>query len=53
MSHKANLRINELWLGVFGLLAFFIMIEVMHTNYHREAAPHCARVETPQSRTSI
>ena len=34
--------VSELWLGVYGLLAFFIMVEVMHTNYHRKAHPHCA-----------
>ena len=46
-------EINELWLVVFGLLAFLIMVEVMHTKYHRKAAPHCASIEAPQRRTSI
>jgi len=45
--------VNEAWLAVFGLLAIFIMIEAMHTNYHRKAHPHCASIEAPQSRTSI
>ena len=36
------MKVNELWLAVFGLLAIFIMIEAMHTNYHRKAHPYCA-----------
>jgi len=47
------MKVNELWLGVYGLLAIFIFIEVLHTNYHRKAAPYCASIEAPQSRTSI
>jgi len=47
------MKFNEAWLAVFGLLAIFIFIEVLHTNYHRKAAPYCARIETPQSRISI
>ena len=47
------MKFNEVWLGIYGLLAIFIMIQVLHTNYHRKAAPHCASVEAPQSRTSI
>ena len=35
-------KLNELWLAVFGLLAFFIMVEVLHVHYHHKAAPHCA-----------
>ena len=35
-------NLNELWLGVFGLLAFFTMVEVLHVHYHHKAAPHCA-----------
>ena len=46
-------RVNEAWLGVFALLAIFIMIEGMHTNYHRKANPYCASIEAPQSRTSM
>ena len=45
-------QVSELWWGVFGLLIFITMVEVMHTTYHREAAPYCASVEAPQSRTS-
>ena len=45
-------QVSEAWLAVFGLLAILIMIEGMHTNYHHKAAPHCAWVETPQSRIS-
>ncbi len=47
------MKFNEVWLGVYGLLAFFILIQVLHTNYHRKAAPYCAGIEAPQSRTSI
>ena len=47
------MKFNELWLAVFGLLAIFIFIEVLHTRYHHKAAPYCASVEAPQSRTSI
>jgi len=46
-------QLNEAWLGVFGLLAIFIMIEGMHTHYHHKAAPYCASIEAPQSRISI
>jgi len=47
------MKVNELWLAVFGLLAIFIFIEGLHTRYHHKAAPYCARIETPQSRISI
>mgnify|MGYP003127207386 CR=1 FL=1 len=47
------MKFNEVWLGIYGLLAFFILIQVLHTNYHRKAAPYCASVEAPQSRTSM
>ena len=47
------MKFNELWVGVFGLLSFFILIEVAHVRYHQKAAPYCASIETPQSRTSI
>ena len=39
----------ELWLGVFGLLAFIIFIEVLHVDYHRQGK---AWLEAPQCRTS-
>ena len=42
-------ELNELWLVVFGLLAFLIMIETMHINYHRQGK---AWLEAPQCRTS-
>ena len=35
-------KINEVWLGVFGLLAVFLYIEWSHVMYHEKAAPHCA-----------
>ena len=47
------MKLNELWLAVFGLLAFFIFVEVLHTRYHHKAAPYCASGEAPQSRTSM
>ena len=47
------MKFNEAWLAVFGLLAIFIFIEGLHTRYHHKAAPYCASVEAPQSRTSI
>ena len=36
------MKFNELWLAVFGLLVFFIFVEVLHTRYHHKAAPYCA-----------
>jgi len=47
------MKVNELWLAVFGLLAIFIFIEALHTRYHHKAAPYCASIEAPQSRTSM
>ena len=43
------MKFNEMWLGVFGLLAIFIFIEALHVNYHRQGK---AWLETPQCRTS-
>ena len=31
------MKINELWLALFGLLAFFIFIETLHMTEHQ----HC------------
>ena len=42
-------KLNELWLVVFGLLAFFILVEVLHVRYHEQGK---AWLEAPQCRTS-
>ncbi len=41
--------LNGLWLGVFGLLAIFVLIETLHVNYHEQGK---AWLEAPQCRTS-
>ena len=43
------MKINSLWLAVFGLLSILIFIEVLHFLYHEQGK---AWLEAPQCRTS-
>ena len=43
------MKINSLWLAVFGLLSIRIFIEVLHVRYHEQGK---AWLDAPQCRTS-
>ena len=43
------MKFSELWIAVFGLLSFFIFVEVLHVRYHEQGK---AWLEAPQCRTS-